>query len=174
MVARPHQVLYIFRCKSCEFHISLRDFWSRSTYEGTGQLLHASRGSLEGVREAEQTQAGCLAHACCDCELNLWHKHHKVNLWMTISNKWSFFQGYPGCCCSTYVPGCLEFPYQMTKKRAVLGDASKMSVTVGPVGMWQYKQDIWALGNGWEFLKCYWQMLLKRHTCFFMKGCLIF
>lgn len=107
--------IFFWGAKSREFHISLRDFWSQNTCAGTSQLPHASRVSLEGVREAEQTQAGCLAHTWCDCKLNLWHKHHKVNLWMTIGHKWPFFQGYPGSCCSTYVSECLEVPRQMTK-----------------------------------------------------------
>lgn len=57
-----------------------------------------------------------LAHMWCDCESHLWHKHHKVNLWMTLSNKWPFFQGYPACYCSTYVSWSLEVPWQITKK----------------------------------------------------------
>lgn len=90
-MARRYQAVYTSRCKSCRFDTSLGDFWSQNTTEAKGQLPHASQANLEGVREAGQTQTGCLARNGCDCKLIVWHKHHKVNLWMTTRNTWLFF-----------------------------------------------------------------------------------
>lgn len=176
IVARPCQVLYIFRCKSCEFHISVRDFWRQNTCEGTGQLLHASRASLEGVREAEQTQLGCPAHMCCDYESGLWHKHHKVSLWMTIRDKWPFFPG---------IPWLLLLHLRVRMSRSSLASDQKTHSgrwcledisngrSCGYVIVQARRLSCFHLGIA-RNLSCYWQMLLRCHTCYFMKGCLIF
>lgn len=67
------------------------DFWSQNMCKGMGQPLCASWASLEGAGWAARVETGCLAHSWCDYKSNLWHKLHKVNLWMTIIDKWLFY-----------------------------------------------------------------------------------
>lgn len=58
IVARPCQALYIFRCKSCEFH--LRDFWGQITCEGKVSCPTQAAGVWKVRSQEGWAKLGCL------------------------------------------------------------------------------------------------------------------